>query len=174
MNDLTASGQIVGFGPDPVMAQGIGVCRAAAVQCNSTMSTPNQIILVHPAAPPKPVPGRPCNGCGVCCLLAPCPLGMVLSGRRRGACVALRWYDDRHQYRCAALLAPRAVLRAALPRPWGWLARWLSPALARLAKRWIAVGAGCDSDVEPILPTGQSGTPGLSSTIQSGVPHGRS
>lgn len=157
------------------MAQGIGACRAAAVQFNSAMSTPHQLIFIHPDAPPKPALGRPCNGCGVCCLLAPCPLGMVLSGRRQGACVAVRWQDDHQQYRCDALLAPSAVLQATLPRPWRWLARWLSPALARLAKRWIALGAGCDSSVEPTLPTvspESSGPPGLSPTIRSGAPHG--
>lgn len=88
----------------------------------------HQVILIHPDAATKPAPGAPCNGCGVCCLLEPCPLGMVLSRRRQGACVAVRWDDEGRQYRCGAVVIP---------------------GLAWLAKRWIAVGQGCDSTVEP-------------------------
>ena len=74
-----------------------------------------QVVHLHPGAPPKPPEGAPCNGCGVCCLLEPCPLGMVLSRKRRGACVALRWQDDARQYRCGAVMAPKEVLQLALP-----------------------------------------------------------
>ena len=45
------------------------------------------------------------NGCGVCCLLAPCPVGIVLSRRWRGSCAALRWVGAERRYRCGALLA---------------------------------------------------------------------
>jgi hypothetical protein len=84
---------------------------------------PPRVILIHPQAPPKPAPGRPCNGCGVCCAAEPCPVGMLLSLKRRGACRALRW--DGTRYRCGAMLrAP-------------WLARWIS------------AGSGCDSDLTP-------------------------
>lgn len=121
------------------------------------MSKIYQVILIHPDAASKPAPGAPCNGCGVCCLLAPCPLGVVLSGRRHGACVAVRWHEAVGQYRCGALIQPVAVLRHVLPRPLRrlapWLSRGLAPMLARLAKRWIAVGQGCDSTVEPIEST---------------------
>ena len=50
-----------------------------------------QVVHWHPEAPPKPPEGAPCNGCGLCCLAEPCPLGMLVSRRRTGACVALRW-----------------------------------------------------------------------------------
>jgi hypothetical protein len=79
-------------------------------------------------------------------------LGVVLSGRRHGACVALRWHGEGHQYRCGALSAPLAVLQRVLPPSMWRLAPWLSPSLARLAKRWIAVGQGCDSSVAPEVP----------------------
>lgn len=82
---------------------------------------------IHPDAPPKPPLGAPCNGCGLCCLAQPCPLGMVLSRRRQGACVALRWSDVQQRYLCSALDHP----------VWG-----------RLARRWIAAGIGCDATVE--------------------------
>lgn len=112
------------------------------------MTALRQIILLHCDAPPKPVLGAPCNGCGVCCQLAPCPLGLFLSRRRRGACVALRWHEARRQYRCGALSQPLELLQGLLPRPTWRLAAWLAPLLWRLARRSIAVAQGCDSSVE--------------------------
>ena len=131
------------------------------------MSKIHQVVLIHPDAASKPVPGAPCNGCGVCCLLEPCPLGVVLSGRRRGACIAVRWHSEAHQYRCGALSAPADVLQNVLPRPLRRLASLLSPGLARLAKRWIAVGQGCDSMVESDGPVAASET---SSTMRNDSP----
>ena len=118
------------------------------------MPAPHQIIHIEPAAPRKPALGAACNGCGVCCLVAPCPLGVVLSGRRTGACVALLWEENSALaqvggvYRCGAITQPTLVLSQALPES---LLR-ATPALARvmgaLAKRWVAAGKGCDSSVE--------------------------
>ncbi|MDE2615816.1 MAG: hypothetical protein KGL73_02210 [Burkholderiales bacterium] len=107
-----------------------------------------RIVHIQALAPPKPALGLPCNGCGVCCLHEPCPLGILLSGRRRGACTALRWEEVRAQYRCGAMLQPREVLGAALPTGLGWLAPVLLPVLRRLAGRWIAAGQGCDCSLE--------------------------
>ena len=134
------------------------------------MTTTSEIILIHPDAASKPATGAPCNGCGVCCLLEPCPLGVVLSGRRHGACVAVRWHDDLQQYRCGALIEPLDVLHNALPLPMRRVAPWLSPGLARLARRWIAVGLGCDSTVEPTLPLEPSTAQKNSLTILGGLP----
>lgn len=116
------------------------------------MATLQTVIHIHPEAPPKPAVGAPCNGCGVCCLVEPCPLGVLLSRQRRGACQALRWNADRTQYQCGAVLAPQAVLQRALPAGWGAFSRLLAPVLPRLAKRWIAAGTGCDSTLEPMAP----------------------
>ena len=63
-------------------------------------------IHIHPAAPPKPALGAPCNGCGQCCLVEPCPLGMVVSGKRSGACSALRWSDAAGRYVCGLVADP--------------------------------------------------------------------
>ena len=41
-------------------------------------------IHIHPQAPGKVPEGVACNGCGVCCLFEPCPLGVVLSRARVG------------------------------------------------------------------------------------------
>ena len=108
---------------------------------------PGHVIAIEPAAPSKPVLGAPCNGCGVCCLFAPCPLGILLSRRRHGACVALKWQAGVGLYRCGALSAPESVLASALPRPLRGLVPRLAPWLARLAWRWIAAGQGCDSSL---------------------------
>lgn len=108
------------------------------------MSPAQRVVMIHPDAPPKPALGAPCNGCGVCCLSEPCPLGMVLSGRRRGACAALRWSDAAGRYQCGALTASDDVLRP------GW--RWATPLMRRLAPRWIAAGVGCDAHLETLPP----------------------
>jgi hypothetical protein len=96
-----------------------------------------RVVLLHPDAPAKPAPGAPCNGCGLCCAAQPCPLGIALSRRRRGACAALRWDVPEQRYRCGVLAEP---LR--------WIP-WLPGALTRrLARRWIAAARGCDSDLQ--------------------------
>ena len=99
-----------------------------------------QVLHIHPAAPAKPAVGAPCNGCGVCCLSAPCPLGILLSGRRTGACAALHWDGNQSRYLCGAISRPATVLG---PR-WRWAAPWLG----RWARRWIAAGVGCDSTLQ--------------------------
>lgn len=100
-------------------------------------ATARRTILLHAEAPPKPALAQACNGCGLCCAAEPCPLGMVLSRRRRGACNALAWEAEGARYRCGVLAEPRRwlpLLPAALAR--------------RLARRWIAAGAGCDATLE--------------------------
>lgn len=103
-----------------------------------------QVVHIVAGAPAKPAFGAPCNGCGVCCLAEPCPLGVLVSRRRHGACAALRWDEAAALYRCGAISAPETVLG---PR---W--RWLSPWLVRAARRWIAAGKGCDSTLQPHVP----------------------
>lgn len=88
-------------------------------------------IALHAAAPPKPAVGAPCNGCGICCAIAPCPLSRLLLGHRAGKCPALIWQESRHV--CGLLIAPTG------------LARWLP---RRFVLRWIAAGSGCDCAAE--------------------------
>ncbi|MBB1072918.1 hypothetical protein HUU62_00610 [Rhodoferax sp. 4810] len=109
--------------------------------------TPDQI-LIFAQAPAKPAVGAPCNGCGVCCLLEPCPLGVVLSGARHGRCHALRWQADALIYRCGAITETREVLAQRLPAWLHWALPLLTSALAVFAMRWVAAGKGCDCDVE--------------------------
>jgi hypothetical protein len=107
----------------------------------------HRVIHIEARAPHKPAVGAPCNGCGVCCLAEPCPLGAVLSGRRHGSCEWVRWDTVDGRYRCSA--ADDAAER--LPR----LLRPAAPALQALARRWISSGSGCDCrlEVEPAAPT---------------------
>lgn len=104
------------------------------------MNPHTQVIHIHSEAPPKPALGTPCNGCGVCCLAEPCPLGQVISRKRSGACDALRWDAAQTLYRCGVLSDTEGVLG---PR---W--RWAAPLLRRLAVRWIAAGVGCDASMQ--------------------------
>ncbi|GAB4215454.1 MAG: hypothetical protein Fur007_13520 [Rhodoferax sp.] len=108
----------------------------------------NPTLWIEPAAPPKPALGAECNGCGVCCLLEPCPVGVVLSGRRTGACTALRWDGAQARYRCGVLTDAPAVLAARWPRAPGVLRAGLARAAQAWGPRWIAAGQGCDCDVE--------------------------
>jgi hypothetical protein len=98
-----------------------------------------QVVHVHPLAPAKPRLGERCNGCGVCCLAEPCPLGVLVSRRRHGACSALRWDDKATLYRCGMVSEPQAVLG----RRW----QFLAPLVRRLARRWISAGSGCDASI---------------------------
>jgi len=112
------------------------------------MASSHNIIHIEPLAPSKPVLGAPCNGCGVCCLAQPCPIGMVLSGRRHGSCVALQWNAAARLYRCGAIVQPAQVLDDVLPAALRGTRRLLAPVLSFLAHRSIALDMGCDSDLE--------------------------
>lgn len=118
------------------------------------MPDTRRTIAIEPLAPAKPPWGAPCNGCGICCLSEPCPVGMALSRRRQGVCVALRWDEGQTRYHCGALVQPGPVLRDVLPVMLRPLAGVLSPVLGYLALRGIAVGTGCDCDLQVEPPAG--------------------
>lgn len=109
----------------------------------------HRTIHIHPEAPPKPALGAPCNGCGVCCLAEPCPLGMLISRSRTGACKALRWSEQGVRYQCGAISDPAGVL--------GLRWAWGAALFGRLARRWVAAGVGCDADWATHTPPGQQG-----------------
>jgi hypothetical protein len=95
-----------------------------------------KVILIHPQAPAYPGYGQACNGCGLCCLWRPCPLGVAITRRVRGPCRALVWSPLSNAYRCGLLTSPRSFVR------------WLPARLVqRIARRWIAAGAGCDAQL---------------------------
>ena len=96
-----------------------------------------RIIHIEADAPLKPPEGKPCNGCGVCCLAEPCPVGMVVSLSLRGPCAALRWDGEQRRYRCGLLGTPGAA------SPWPLMGRVGSA----WARRMISAGSGCDSSL---------------------------
>lgn len=100
----------------------------------------SKLIYLHAQAPDKPPLAAPCNGCGVCCASEPCPLGIVVSRRRHGACTALHWQAGENRYRCGLIAQPRHYLPSGL--------RWLAPLLRRFALRSISAGSGCDASIE--------------------------
>jgi hypothetical protein len=124
------------------------------------MHTKQWTLHVEPQAPPKPAMGAPCNGCGICCLVAPCPVGMVVSRRRHGACDALQWEPEVGAYRCGLMSGSAQRMQRLLPARAHSLAPWLARVLQGLAPRWIAAGTGCDSSLQAdaltITPAGPS------------------
>gem|GEM_PF-6887865 len=98
-----------------------------------------QVIRLHLAAPAKPPEHQPCNGCGVCCAVAPCPIGAVVSRRLEGPCDALVWVDDPGLYRCGLIARPEAH--------WPRMLHHAAPWLAGLARRYVSAGSGCDSSL---------------------------
>lgn len=108
---------------------------------------PIVVVHQHIDAPAKPALGEPCNGCGVCCLLEPCPLGVVISGHRTGACAAVVWSDDMRRYQCGMLLQPAVVLATRWPHGPQGVYKLLGWLLGRCAPRWISAGSGCDADL---------------------------
>lgn len=141
--------------------------------CSYLLISSTQVIHIHVLAPAKPIEGEPCNGCGVCCLAQPCPLGMVLSGARTGACKALRWNDGATRYVCGAIDAPYSVALSRLPLGLRWLAQPVAVVLPRLALRWIAAGEGCDSSLQPSAGrvVGDNGPFPVSSDLPLVTPH---
>lgn len=101
-----------------------------------------RVIAIEPASPPKPALGQPCNGCGVCCLSEPCPIGILVSRRRHGPCAAVLWEAAASRYSCGLASRPRAALG------WRFAPDWLLRLFARLARRWISAGSGCDSKAQ--------------------------
>ena len=96
----------------------------------------DQIIHLHRSAPAKPAEGQPCNGCGVCCALEPCPAARLRFLQKAGPCPALEWSVVETRYHCGLLTRPAHYL--------GWLPSSGEAVARRLLTRWIAAGKGCD------------------------------
>ena len=94
------------------------------------------IVHLHPQAPPKPSWAEPCNGCGVCCAYAPCPVGVLISKKVTGRCAALLWIEAESRYRCGALVDAKDAA--------AWPQGWLLALKNRVVRRMISAGSGCD------------------------------
>ena len=106
------------------------------------MPADESFIAIHTAAPRKPSLGASCNGCGVCCAAEPCPVSRLLLSHHRGTCPALQWHGSERRYFCGMVTAPARFLR--------WLPQRWSAFAGRRCARWIALGSGCDSDIEAL------------------------
>ena len=58
-------------------------------------------------------------------------MGVLVSRRRRGACVALEWSEAEQRYHCGLLTGAAKAGRGA----------------QRLMARWIGAGVGCDAEL---------------------------
>jgi len=117
----------------------------------------HQVIHIRTEAPAKPALGMACNGCGVCCLVEPCPLGVLLSRSRKGPCKALQWTADLKQYRCGVLGASGQSEEHGMEEQPSLLRSSFARLRARMVARWIAAGSGCDCALEPMAsPTMES------------------
>ncbi len=106
----------------------------------------HQVIHIHPEAPAKPALGEPCNGCGVCCLAEPCPVGVIVSRQRHGACKALVWSQADKRYFCGLLVGPGGETGTG-GAAGVWWRRWARAAWLRWARRMISAGSGCDASL---------------------------
>ena len=140
-DSITAEPRIQGayWAPARPLFRAWGLAIAADTVTLMRPRKPTTTIYLHVDAPAKPATGAACNGCGLCCAAAPCPMGALLSRRLTGACAALEWDATARRYHCGVITAPRRWLPW-LPAAWG----------RRLALRWIAASIGCDATLMPV------------------------
>ncbi|MBI5178489.1 MAG: hypothetical protein HZA04_04450 [Nitrospinae bacterium] len=103
------------------------------------MSAPSRRVEdldMHKDAPPRPKVGEPCNGCGLCCAYAPCPMAQVRLWQEEGWCSALEWHDGEKRYRCGLVIAPDRHI-------W-YIPRLLRKMAGRYFSRGLATAHGCD------------------------------
>jgi hypothetical protein len=84
--------------------------------------------------PPKPPEGASCNGCGLCCAVALCPLAIEFIADAAPPCPAMEFADGR--FWCG--LARRPSRYFGIPRSGDRLIR----ALVHAA---LSIGEGCDA-----------------------------
>lgn len=97
-------------------------------------------VSLHALSPAKPATGAACNGCGACCALEPCPVARLFLLQWRGGCRALLWTPADSRYSCGMVVAPARFLP--------WLPALLLAPASRFFARRIALGQGCDADIE--------------------------
>ena len=64
----------------------------------------------------KPLKGQPCNGCGLCCLMVPCPVADHFLNVSTGSCPALEFEDGR--YWCGILRNAHKHIPGMSEKPW--------------------------------------------------------
>lgn len=81
--------------------------------------------------PDKPRFGSPCNGCGICCAVEVCQVGIAVLGEIAAPCPAMRFADDR--FYCGLVLLEQS-------------AREQSPDLEPFFFNVLGIGKGCDAE----------------------------
>ena len=99
-----------------------------------------QTVEMNLLAPAKPDYGSRCNGCGICCTVAPCPVAHVFLFLFRGKCRALLWQEDASRYACGMVVCPDRFV-ALIPER-------LRERSGKFFASRIAAGAGCDFAAE--------------------------
>lgn len=81
-------------------------------------------------APEKPLHLAPCNGCGLCCIVALCAAGESLFGEDHPLpCPALHFSEGR--YWCGLLLMEDKAIK-------------IKPKMASVIRSGLGIGQGCD------------------------------
>ena len=99
-----------------------------------------QTITIHALAPEKPPIDQPCNGCGICCALEPCPVSLALLWPHQQPCRALTWDDATRRYLCGMVVAPAQHLKL--------IPDFANGVASKLFKRWIAANQSCDAEID--------------------------
>ena len=92
--------------------------------------------------PTKPPYGAACNGCGLCCMSQPCPLGRSLFDQEEGRCPALEWHAEHGRFSCGLVTRPERYA------PCDRLDRFGSRPLSEAAGLTVGVAVGCDAQVQ--------------------------
>ena len=88
-------------------------------------------------APSYPGYGRPCNGCGLCCIASPCGLARDYAGVREGPCPCLERDGDR--WRCGLVVNPHKHVIDLRGKPWA------DEVIGPLFAQMLGIGRGCDA-----------------------------
>ncbi len=102
----------------------------------ATIRRMTQTLILHADAPPKPEEGKPCNGCGWCCVAERCPVSWLFLPLGKRACTALEWDGEMRRYLCGLVTHPAKHV--------GWLPRRWQDQFSRWFAYRIAASRGCD------------------------------
>ena len=64
--------------------------------------------MLPPDIPEPPGEGAPCNGCGMCCVLALCPLA-AMAKAKGPPCEHLLWHKVERRFRCEMVVVADEV-----------------------------------------------------------------
>ena len=103
------------------------------------MTFKRAVALTHDL-PQKPLFGKPCNGCGLCCLSETCELAkeLIPKASERSICPALEFQDGR--YRCGMVQRPHSYIPGLEEKPWA------DRVIIPMVIASLGINIFCDSD----------------------------